>query len=80
VVGPDAATYRARLEAFAAARGIDAGRIEEEFRSNGVPMGTHEQARDTFGPLAGLGITRYYLQILGSFDLDYAAELLEVLG
>ncbi len=80
IVAADAAGYRARLEAFAAARATDAADIEEEFRTLGVPMGTHEEARDTFGLLADLGIGRYYLQILGGFDLDYAAELLEVLG
>ncbi len=80
VIGPDTATYRARLEAFAAARGLQVDRLEEQCRSIAIPMGTHEEARDTFGPLADIGITRYYLQILGSFDLDYAAELLEVLG
>ncbi|MDH3606985.1 MAG: LLM class flavin-dependent oxidoreductase [Acidimicrobiia bacterium] len=80
VVGPDEATYRTRLEALAAARGMEVDKLEKGFRDMSVPMGTHEEARDTFGPLAGLGITRYYLQIIGSFDLDYAEELLEVLG
>jgi len=80
VIGPDPATYRRRLETLAAARGVDVDRLEEQSRSIAVPMGTHEEARDTFGPLAGLGITRYYLQILGGFGLDYAAEILEVLG
>jgi alkanesulfonate monooxygenase SsuD/methylene tetrahydromethanopterin reductase-like flavin-dependent oxidoreductase (luciferase family) len=80
VIGPDAATYRSRLQALAAARGVEIDRLEEQSRAIAVPMGTHEEARDTFGPLADLGITRYYLQILGGFDLDYAAEVLEVLG
>jgi alkanesulfonate monooxygenase SsuD/methylene tetrahydromethanopterin reductase-like flavin-dependent oxidoreductase (luciferase family) len=80
VIGPDLATYRTRLEALAAARGVDVDRFEEQSRAIAVPMGTHEEARDTFGPVAGTGITRYYLQILGGFGLDYAAEVLEVLG
>jgi alkanesulfonate monooxygenase SsuD/methylene tetrahydromethanopterin reductase-like flavin-dependent oxidoreductase (luciferase family) len=80
VIGPDQATYRRRLQALAAARGVDAGRLEEQSRAIAVPMGTHEEARDTFGPVADTGITRYYLQILGGFGLDYAAEVLEVLG
>jgi alkanesulfonate monooxygenase SsuD/methylene tetrahydromethanopterin reductase-like flavin-dependent oxidoreductase (luciferase family) len=80
VIGPDPATYRQRLQSFAAARGVDVDRLEEQSRAMAVPMGIHEEARDTFGPLAGLGITRYYLQIFGGFGLDYAAELLEVLG
>ena len=80
IIGPNAATYRSRLEAFAAARGVDVDRLEGQSRAIAVPMGTHEEARETFGPLADLGITRYYLQILGGFDLDYAAEVLEVLG
>ena len=80
VIGSDQATYRRRLEAFAAARSVQIDRLEEDFRAMAVPMGTHGEAQDTFGRLGDAGITRYYLQILGSFDLDYAAELLEVLG
>ncbi len=80
IIGTDTATYRARLGQFAAARGVEVDHLEQEFRKIGVPMGTHEEARNAFGPLADLGISRYYLQILGSFDLDYAAEVLEVLG
>jgi alkanesulfonate monooxygenase SsuD/methylene tetrahydromethanopterin reductase-like flavin-dependent oxidoreductase (luciferase family) len=80
VIGRDTATYRARLQAFAAARRVDVDRLEAQNRAIAVPMGTHEEARDAFGPLADLGITRYYLQILGGFDLDYAAEVLEVLS
>lgn len=80
IVGPNQAAYRARLEAFAASRFVSVDRLEESFRDIAVPMGTYEEARQTFGHLAGSGIDRYYFQILGSFDLDYAAELLEVLG
>ncbi len=80
VIGPDFATYRRRLESLAAARGVDVDRFEAQSRAIAVPMGTHEEARDTFGPVAEAGITRYYLQILGGFGLDYAAEVLEVLG
>ena len=80
VIGSDPATYRRRLGRLATARSVDVDRFEEQSRAIAVPMGTHEEARDTFGPLAGLGITRYYLQILGGFGLDYAAEVLEVLG
>lgn len=80
VIGPDTATYRARLEAIARDRHVDVDRLEQGARDIGVPMGTYEEARDTFGPLAGLGVGRYYLQILGSAGLDYAAELAEVLG
>lgn len=80
IIGPDEASYRARLEAFAAARSVDRDKMEAGFRKMSVPMGTHEEARDAFGPLAGVGITRYYLQVMGGFDLDYAAELLEVFG
>ncbi|MGI9609160.1 MAG: LLM class flavin-dependent oxidoreductase [Acidimicrobiia bacterium] len=80
VIGPDVATYRTRLEALAAARGVDVDRLETQSRAIAVPMGTHEEARDTFGPVAETGITRYYLQVLGGFGLDYAAEVLEVLG
>ncbi len=80
VIGPDQATYRARLESFAAARSMDVKKLEAGFRKISVPMGTYEEARNTFGPVADLGITRYYLQIIGNFDLDYAAEVLEVLG
>jgi len=80
VIGLDTATYRRRLEDLAAARGVDVDRFEQQSRAIAVPMGTHEEARDTFGPVAEAGITRYYLQILGGFGLDYAAEVLEVLG
>ncbi|MGI9649541.1 MAG: LLM class flavin-dependent oxidoreductase [Acidimicrobiia bacterium] len=80
IIGPDQATYRHRLEEFAAARSVPVDRLEKDFRAMAVPMGTYEEARDSFGPLGDAGITRYYLQILGSFDLDYAAELVEVLS
>jgi alkanesulfonate monooxygenase SsuD/methylene tetrahydromethanopterin reductase-like flavin-dependent oxidoreductase (luciferase family) len=80
IVGKDRDTYRHRLEAFAAARSVRVERLEEDFKTMAIPMGSHEEARDTFSRSAEAGITRYYLQILGSFDLDYAAELVEVLG
>ena len=80
ITGADQSTYRARLEAFAAARGVEAERLETGARDMGIPMGTHEEARQAFGPLTSLGIRRYYLQVLGGFDLDYAAELIEVLS
>jgi len=80
VIGADEVTYRRRLKALAEARGVDVDRFEEQSRTIAVPMGTHEEARDTFGPIAGLGITRYYVQILGGFGLDYAGEVIEVLG
>lgn len=80
IIGPDQAAYRRRLEAFAAARNVAADRLEEDFRAMAVPMGSHAEAGETFGRLASTGISRYYFQILGSFDLDYAAELVDVLG
>ena len=80
IIGADESTYRARLQSFAAARGVEAGRLEQGARDIGIPMGTYEEARNAFGPLASLGIRRYYLQVLGGFDLDYAAELIEVLS
>jgi alkanesulfonate monooxygenase SsuD/methylene tetrahydromethanopterin reductase-like flavin-dependent oxidoreductase (luciferase family) len=80
IIGADEAEYRARLAAFAALRGVEAGLLERQARDTGVPMGTHEEARDAFGPLASLGIGRYYLQVLGGFDADYAAEVIDVLG
>lgn len=80
IVGSDQVVYRRRLEAFAAARNVEIDRLEKEFRAMAVPMGTHSEAQEAFGRLAGTGITRYYFQILGSFDLDYAAELVEVFG
>lgn len=80
IVGRDEAEYRRRLETFAADRSVEVGRFEQSFRDIAVPLGTHEEARDTLGRVGETGISRYYLQIMGSFDLDYAAELLEVLG
>lgn len=80
IIGPDERAFRKRLQALADARSMEVDRLEEGFRRINVPMGTYEQARDTFGPVAEQGITRYYLQIMGAFDLDYAAELIEVLG
>lgn len=80
IIGPDAATYDARLRSFAEARGMRPDRVEQGARDIGVPMGTYEEARDTFGRVAALPVSRYYLQVLGGFDLDYADELVEVLG
>lgn len=80
IIGPDGAAYRKRLAAFAAARAVDHRKLEADARDIGIPMGTYEEARDAFGPLAAVGVRRYYLQLLGGLDLDYAAELIEVLG
>lgn len=80
IIGPDDATYRQRLEAFAAGRGLDAGELEEWARSIGVPMGTYGDAREAIAAVAEVGVVRYYLQVLGGFGLDYADELVEELG
>ena len=80
VIGADQAEFRLRLEAFAEARAVDVDKLEKSFRDIAIPLGTHAEASETFAETRSAGVTRYYVQIFGSMDLDYAAEVIDVLG
>lgn len=80
VIGKDQTEYRQRLERLAADRRFDVDKMESNFRKIGVPLGTHTEAQQAFGPLADLGVSRYYIQLFGSLGLDYGAEVVEVLS
>lgn len=80
VIGATEAEFRQRLEALAAARAVQVDKLEKSFRDIGIPLGTHAEAAETFAETRSTGITRYCVQIFGSMDLDYAAEVIEVLS
>ena len=80
VIGANQAEFRQRLEALAETRAVQVDKLEKSFRDVGIPMGTHAEAVETFGQTEAEGIARYYLQVFGSMDLDYASEVIEVLS
>lgn len=79
VIGATNAEYRQRIEALAQVRAVDVDELEKSFRDVGTPMGTHEEARETFGGTVAAGVTRFYIQLFASMDFDYASEVIEVL-
>ena len=70
----DAASYRERLGAAAAARGRTPEEHEEILRNAGVPHGPADRAAAVIDGLSRAGIDRYYLQVYAPVgDLDYDA-------
>ena len=80
VIGATEKEFRQRLEALAQRQGVEVDKLEESFREVAIPLGTHAQVSDLFAETRSMGISRYYVQIFGSMDLDYAAEVIEVLS
>lgn len=80
LVGRDATAYRERLEATAARRGRSPDEQEQLYRDNAIPHGPPDQARSMMADLAGVGVTRYYVQTVGSIDYAELAEAIEVLS
>lgn len=73
VVGADAAEYRDRLGAEAAAGGSEPAELEEMYRSRRIPHGTIEQAAAMMRTLRAEGVGRFYIQHfrpLGDIDTE----------
>ena len=80
IVGTDQTSYRRRLEQGAAYRRMDADELEASFAECLLPHGTPHQVADQMARLAGLGVTRFYVQSIGSWDESLMAESFEILG
>jgi len=64
LVGTDRADYESRLAEEASARGIDPGELAARLADRGEPHGTPDQAASMLAALAGMGVERYYLQVI----------------
>lgn len=80
IVAPDQATYRRRLEEGAAYRRMDPHDLETSFSECLLPHGTPNQVADQMARLAAAGVTRFYVQLIGTWDESLFAESLEILG
>jgi alkanesulfonate monooxygenase SsuD/methylene tetrahydromethanopterin reductase-like flavin-dependent oxidoreductase (luciferase family) len=80
LVGRDEASFRRNLERIAEAHpfGRSPQQIEERSRALGVPVGGAAEAREALARLAGMGIERYYVQMLGPLDRDLVEETFAV--
>ena len=76
VTGRDQAAFRRNLEAAAAADPFGHGpaAIEAQLRERGLPVGPGPEAREVLARLAGMGISRFYLQHLGPFERGLLEE------
>ena len=80
IVAPDQATYRRRLEEGADYRRVDADDLEDSFAECLLPHGTPNRVADQMARLAAAGVTRFYVQSIGSWDESLMAESFEILG
>ena len=82
IVGRDEASFRRNLERIAAGHpfGRSPEQLEERARAQGVPVGSAAEAREAIARLAGMGIERYYVQMLGPLDRDLVEETFAVLA
>ena len=80
IVAADQTTYRRRLEEGAAYRRMDPDDLESSFAECLLPHGTPNQVAEQMARLAAAGVTRFYLQSIGSWDEPLMAESFEILG
>lgn len=59
---------------------MDADDLEAGFAECLLPHGTPHQVADQMARLAGVGVTRFYVQSIGSWDESLMAESFEILG
>ena len=62
VVAPNESTYRAMLEERGARRDQSADEYEAFLAERNIPHGTPDRAKASIATLAGLGVSRYYVQ------------------
>jgi len=79
VVGKDEASYRARLESMAAERDRTPDEQEELYREHSIPHGPPDQARAMMAALEDAGVSRYYIQTVGTIDYSELDETIAAL-
>jgi len=82
VVAPNEASYRAMLEERGARRDQSADEYEAFLAERNIPHGTPADARTSVATLAGLGVSRYYVQEyrdLTDVDTDSLATTFDIL-
>jgi alkanesulfonate monooxygenase SsuD/methylene tetrahydromethanopterin reductase-like flavin-dependent oxidoreductase (luciferase family) len=80
LVGADEADYRERLGQLAAEDGVAVDDLEARFAARNTPRGTSEQVREQLAGMAGLGVTRFYVQTMWPADLERTAETFDLIG
>jgi len=80
VVGNDEADYRRRLHAVAVELGRDVADLEGHFSARNTPRGTAAQVTKTLAMMAGVGITRFYVQSLGTSAVMPVAEVFDLIS
>lgn len=80
LVGRDEADYEERLASAAAEGGITVEELEAHFAERNTPRGPAEAVRDQLVTMAGLGVSRFYLQTGGLDDLDAVGETLAMIS
>lgn len=70
------AEYRTLLGDTAATGGISVEQLEAHMEVRNTPRGTYDQVVEQLAALAGLGMSRFYLQRSANFDLDETATLI----
>lgn len=68
MTGSDDAEYRSALKAHAGRFDRDPDSVAERYSALGIPHGPIDEVRDALDALAGMGITRAYLQTGGDVD------------
>ena len=74
MIAPNVARLSELLDSAAAFRNITVSELEERWNTSLVPYGTSDKVLERFAALAGVGVTKYYLQW---FDLPDRAAIEE---
>ncbi|MCB2223715.1 MAG: LLM class flavin-dependent oxidoreductase [Actinobacteria bacterium] len=80
LVGADEADYRERLAELAAEDGTTVEEIQAHFEARNTPCGTAEQVQAELAEMAGVGVSRFYLQTMWSDDMQRTGETMDLLG
>lgn len=76
LAAPTAGEYREKFAEAAASVGVEPEQLEAHYEFRATPRGSYEQVADSLAMLAGLGVTRFYLQRGASFDREEDEALL----
>ncbi len=79
VAGETEAEYLDKLAAVAADAGRTVEEIQEHYDKRNTPRGTYGQVSELLGEMADAGVSRFYLQRLGTETLDETAALLDAI-
>ncbi len=82
IAGPDTASFESVLGAIAAADpfGRPAEDLTARYRERGLPVGTADDVGEVVSGLAGIGVSRIYVQHFGPYEGDLLAEIFGALG